>query len=55
MMDEQIKAWLIFFEDAERDPIVITDEEAANKTYEKMLLNWNCHLFEMKQFNGKKI
>lgn len=49
------KAWIIYFEDSDRDVIVLTDEEAAHKTYERCLNNWNCHLFEMISYNGKKI
>lgn len=49
------KAFLIYFEDADREPIVIFDEEAARKTYDLMLDNWNCHFFEMTSFNGKPI
>lgn len=50
---EPIKAWLIYFEDCDRDSLIFTDEEAAHKSYKMFLDNWNCHLFEMISFNGK--
>ncbi len=37
--------WVIKFEDAEVEDLVFTDEEAATKTYEMKLNNWNCTLF----------
>ena len=52
MNPEPQMAWLIFFEDADRDVITFTDKGAAEKTHAILLGNWNCHLFEMVSFNG---
>ncbi len=49
------QAWMIVFEDSDRDNIVITCPVAAETTYRKMLDNWNCHLFEMVQNNGHPV
>ena len=41
-------SWILWFEDADMSPIVFTScgaTEAALKTYEKMNVTWNCHLF----------
>ena len=44
-MSDQIRYWLIKFEDTDVYDLVFTDEEAAIKTYEMKLLNWSCTLF----------
>lgn len=41
-------AWMIVFEDADRSPMTFTGEgaeQAAHKTFKKMLGAWSCHLF----------
>lgn len=41
-------AWIIWFEDPDRDFIIFSGEgaeQAAHRTYKKMLGSWSCHLF----------
>ena len=38
--------WMIVFEDADMKPEVFTDHFAAQKRFEMLANNWNCHLFQ---------
>lgn len=46
--------WVIWFEDAERSPLVITDEAEAHRQYELHSISWNCTLLETARRKRKR-
>lgn len=53
MKPDGSEVYLIFFDDQDRKPIILTDKDAALKTYEKISMNWNAHLFAKVDSNSR--
>jgi len=51
----EFKWWIIVFDDTDRENLTFTDEKIAHETYDKFIINWNCHLFEQIKRNGENI
>jgi hypothetical protein len=45
--DNDTPKYLIVFDDAERPPVLLTDDGAARTAFDRHEQNWNCHLFEL--------
>jgi len=45
--DSDEPKFLVVFDDADREPIAITEEGAARKAFHRFEQNWNCHLFQL--------
>lgn len=45
--------WLIYFDDYDRRPEIITAEDAARKRYWQISASWNAHLFVKVQSNSR--
>lgn len=49
-----LDAWIIWFEDAERERLHFSGdgaEQAAHRTFKCALTNWNCHLLRTIELN----
>ncbi len=45
--------WLIYFDDYDRRPEIITNEDAARERYRQISESWNAHLFVKVQSNSR--
>lgn len=52
--NSQRDRWVIIFDDAERGPMHFSGEgaeEAAHRTFKRMLMAWSCRLFKTIEIN----